>query len=99
MKFTEPNIGSIGNRVLIMLNHRDDKARTYEINDKLSRVLVRKLEAQKRSLLRAIKASVFELEELVPYNKFGEPNEWVVQAVNRLKKTIKKNSSKPKLWS
>ena len=81
-----------------MLNHKDDKARTHEINDRMSRILVKKLEAQKRSLIRAIKESIFELEEFVPNTGLGEPDEWVVTAVTRLKKSIKKNSPKPSLW-
>jgi hypothetical protein len=75
-----------------------DKARTHEINDRLARILVRKLTAQKRSLIRAIRESVFELEEFVPMNRFGETDEWVASAVARLKKTVKKNSPKPALW-
>jgi len=75
-----------------------DKARTHEINDRLAKILVKKLENQKRSLIRAIKEAIFELEELVPNTNLGEPDEWVVTAVARLKKSIKKNSPKPALW-
>jgi hypothetical protein len=81
-----------------MLNHKNDRAVTAEINSSLAKVLVRKLEAQKRSLIRAMKNSIFELEEFVPDTSLGEPHEWVVTAVARLKKSIKKNSPKPTLW-
>jgi hypothetical protein len=81
-----------------MLDHRNDRAVTAELNDKLAKILVRKLTSQKRSLLRAIKEALFDLDR-VPYNSLGEPDERVVDVINRLKKTVKKNSPKPSLFS
>jgi hypothetical protein len=74
-----------------------DKAVTAELNERLAKILVRKLVSQKRSLIRAIKDALFDLE-LVPNDSLGERPEWVEEASNRLKKAVKKNSPKPSLF-
>jgi len=84
-----------------MLNHKDDRAVTAEINDRLAKILVRKLLKQKRSLIRAIEKSLADLESMLEVS-LGEQDEWsqqwATQVSERLKKTLKRNSSKPALW-
>jgi len=84
-----------------MLNHKNDRAVTAEINSRLAKILVRKLERQKRSLILSMEKSLSDLNSALSAS-LGEQDEWmqqwVTQASERLKKSLKRNSPKPALW-
>ena len=78
------------------------KAVGSEIDAKLARILVRRLTAQKRSLLRAIRVVLFDLKHCPPGAatgaSLGAPHAEVVNSIARLQRAVKKNLPKPALW-
>ena len=83
-----------------MLNHKDDRAVSAEINDRLGKIIVRKLLTQKRALIRAMNTAIEDLEEM---NRFimrgiGEKDSDLAKMAGRLRRAVKRNSPKPALW-